>query len=199
MLTVCNGGYKGPDKYSALEWLDPGAQPCGWGIGGSKFGMTLLSAYEKRMEISSIPDDVRALIGRKRTRSHYVTELEIVRFAQATGNTIIRHGGEIEAPLLFTQALAYEPVPVDQLPEDGSPWEPNVPLPGARTVGGSSEYEIFRRVRVGDTITISSCLKDVYAKHGRKGLFYCVVVETNFADAEGEPVARELATFIKMV
>lgn len=151
------------------------------------------------METSSIPDDVRALIGRTRTRSHYITELEIIRFAQATGNSITRLNGEIQAPLLFTQALAYEPAPIDELPEDGSPWEPSVPLPGARTVGGSSEYQIFRRVRAGDTITISSCLKDVYAKHGRKGVFYCVVVETHFADAAGDPVAHELATFIKMV
>ncbi len=102
----------------------------------------------------SIPEEVRALIGVKRTRSHYVTEHEIMRFAQATGNSVSRSGGVIEAPLLFPQALAYEAVPLDQLPADGSPRELDVPIPAARTVGGSSEYVIHRRVRAGETVTI---------------------------------------------
>jgi hydroxyacyl-ACP dehydratase HTD2-like protein with hotdog domain len=151
------------------------------------------------MEIGSIPDEARALIGRKRTRSHYVTEQEIIRFAQASGNNITRLEGGIQAPLLFTQALSYEAVPLEQLPADGSPRELDVPLPAARTVGGSSEYEVFRRVRAGETIDISSSVKNVYSKQGRTGVLYFVEVETHFSDAKGEPVAHELATFIKKV
>lgn len=149
------------------------------------------------MEIGSIPDETRALIGRKRTRTHQVTEQEIIRFAQATGNDITFLDGTMEAPLLFTQALSYEAVPVDELPADGSPRELDVPLPAARTVGGSSEYEVFRRVRAGETIEISSSLRNVYSKQGRTGVLYFVEVETNFSDANGAPVAQELATFIK--
>lgn len=151
------------------------------------------------MANGSIPEEARALIGRKRTRSRYVTEEEIIRFAQATGNDVNRIDGQIEAPLLFTQALAYEAIPVEELPADGSPKELDVPLPAARAVGGSSEYEIFRRVRAGETINITSSLKNVFSKQGRSGMLYFVEVETDYADAKGDPVARELATFIKKV
>ena len=73
------------------------------------------------MEIGLIPDEVRAEIGRERLRSHFVTEQEIIRFAQASGNKMNVVDGVIEAPLLFTQALSYEAVPIEQLPADGSP------------------------------------------------------------------------------
>lgn len=149
------------------------------------------------MEIGLIPDEVRAEIGRERLRSHYVTEQEIIRFAQASGNKMNVVDGVIEAPLLFTQALSYEAVPIEQLPADGSPKELDVPLPAARTVGGSSEYEFFRRVRAGETINITSALKNVYSKQGRTGVLYFVEVETRFSDVNGEPIASELATFIK--
>ena len=147
----------------------------------------------------SIPEEVRALIGVKRTRSHYVTEHEIIRFAQATGSSISRSGGVIEAPLLFSQALAYEAAPLEQLPADGSPRELHVPIPAARTVGGSSEYVIHRRVRAGETVTIESSLKDVYTKQGRSGVLYLVVVETRFTASDGKSIAHEIATFIKRV
>lgn len=147
----------------------------------------------------SIPEKAKALIGLKRTRSHYVTEEEIIRFAQATGNDVKQVDGHIEAPLLFTQALAYEAIPVEDLPADGSPKELDVPLPAERAVGGSSEYEIFRRVRAGETINITSSLKNVFSKQGRSGMLYFVEVETHYADTKGDPVARELATFIKKV
>ena len=149
------------------------------------------------MDSGLISNEVQAQIGRKRIRTHHVTEHEIIRFGQATGNSVSRVDGVLEAPLLFSQALAYESVPVEELPPDGSPREPHVPIPADRTVGGSSEYEINRRIRAGEVITIESTLKDVYSKHGRSGVLYFVVVETRFTDSAGEPVAYELATFIK--
>ena len=147
----------------------------------------------------SIPEQVRKLIGIKRIRQHRVNESEIVRFAQAIGETISNSGGVLEASLLFCQTLTYEEVPLELLPPDGSPKELDVPIPAARAVGGGSEYVVLRRVRAGETVTIESSLKDVYTKQGKSGMLYFVVVETRFDDAAGKPIARETATFIKRV
>lgn len=147
----------------------------------------------------SLPAAVRALIGVTRTRRHLVTEHEVRRFAQAIGEPVPEAppGQSLVAPPLFCQALAYEDVPLEALPADGSPRELDVPLPAHRTVGGSSEYTLHRAVRSGETVTITSRLKDVYPKQGKTGLLFMVVVETTFTGADGQPIASELATFIK--
>ena len=144
-----------------------------------------------------VPEGVRAMIGVTRVRSHKVNESDIVRFAQAIGERVSDRGGVLEAPLLFYQALAYEAVPIEELPEDGSPRELDVPIPATRTVGGSSEFIIHRRARAGETLTVATSLKDVIPKRGKSGVLYLVVVETCFTDAAGVLVAREIATFIK--
>lgn len=149
------------------------------------------------MDIEAVPERALAMVGQTRTRSHHVTEHEIMRFAQASGCKAAWRGNVLEAPLLFTQALTYESLPVDQLPPDGSPRELDVPLPASRTVGGSSDYEIFRKIKAGETITITSSVKDIKAKQGRSGLLFLVEVETRFADADGDEVAVEVATYVK--
>lgn len=154
-----------------------------------------------------LPEVVREAIGVAKKRRFEVTARDIKRFAQAIGETNpihydeahakqTRHGG-IVAPPLFCQAMAYEDAPPEELLPDGSPLEISVPVPATRTVGGGSEYTIHRLVRPGDVIDVTSRLKDVYAKQGRSGLLYMIVVETTFNDQNGEPVAAETATYIK--
>jgi acyl dehydratase len=155
----------------------------------------------------AIPESVRALVGVEKTRRVQVTANDIKRFAQAIGATdpvhhdedyarTTRHGG-IVAPPLFCQTLTYDDVPPEQLGADGSPVEINLDIPAQRAVGGSSEYRIERLVGAGETITIVSRLADVYVKQGRSGPLYMVVVDTDFRDERGEPVASETATYIK--
>ena len=156
---------------------------------------------------AALPEAVQRAIGVTRKRRFEVTARDIHRFAQAIGETNpihcdhdharnSRYGG-IVAPPLFCQALTYEDVPPEQLLADGSPREISVPVPAVRTVGGGSEYTIHRLVRAGEVIEIKSTLKDVYTKQGRSGLLYIIVVETVFTDADEQPVATELATYIK--
>ena len=42
-----------------------------------------------------------------------------------------------------------------------------------------------------------SVLKDVQAKQGRSGVLYAITVQTDFSDADGNPVASETATYLK--
>jgi len=158
---------------------------------------------------STLPEDVLAMIGVEKIRLYDVTKRDIRRFSQAIGETNPIHFdedyaksskyGTIVAPPLFCQMFTFEDVPADQLPDDGSPIEIDVPLPARRTVGGASSYEIFQPVKAGDRITVKSSLRDVFAKEGRTGRLYFVVVETEFSNQENEPVAKETATYIKRV
>lgn len=154
-------------------------------------------------------DPVAALIGIRKVRRYEVTLRDVRRFAQAIGATDpvhydeghayrTRHQG-IVAPPLFCQSLTYEDVAPDELGPDGSPKEIDIPIQARRTVGGSSDYRIFRLVRPGDVITATTCLRDVTAKQGKTGTLYLVSVETRFTDAAGQPVAAEIATYIKRV
>ncbi len=156
-----------------------------------------------------VSEDVLAMIGVEKVRQYDVTKTNIKRFAQAIGEANPIHFdedyakstkyGTIIAPPLFSQMFAFEDVPPDRLPNDGSPTEIDVPIPTQRTVGGASSYEIFQRVKAGDQITVKSTLRDVFTKEGKSGRLYFVVVETEFSNQRKEPVAKETATYIKRI
>ena len=158
---------------------------------------------------NTVQKDILAMIGVEKVRHYEVTKRDIKRFAQAIGETNPIHFdedyakstkyGTIIAPPLFCQTFTFEDVPPSRLPNDGSPIEIDVPIPAQRTVGGGSSYEIFQRVKAGDQITAKSTLKDVFTKQGKSGKLYFVVVETEFSNQKKEPVAKEIATYIKRV
>lgn len=165
--------------------------------------MSVVTSYDE------IPVAARALIGVEHVRHCEVTSRDIRRFAQAIGATdavyldeayarTTRHGAVV-APPLFCQTMTYDDVSPDLLPSDGSPAELDVPLPARRTVGGSSDYTVHRLVRAGETITVTSRITDIYTRRGRSGQLWMMVVETRFDDADGAPVASEVATYIKRV
>jgi hydroxyacyl-ACP dehydratase HTD2-like protein with hotdog domain len=138
-------------------------------------------------------------IGVEHTRCYEVTPRDVRRFAQAIGADEPQpaNDGALVAPALFCQMFMFEDVPVEQLPPDGSPRELDIPIPAKRTVGGSSEFEIFGLVRSGDTITVRSALCDVTTKDGKSGPLYLVTIETSFFNQHRELVARERATYVK--
>jgi hydroxyacyl-ACP dehydratase HTD2-like protein with hotdog domain len=147
----------------------------------------------------TLPQEVRDRIGLEKARSYEVTARDVRRFAQAIGEgePTVSSDGVLVAPPLFCQVFMFEDVPAEELPEDGSPKELDVPVPAKRTVGGASEFEVLGAVRSGDVITVHSKLKDVLTKDGKSGTLYLVVVETVFYNQLGQPVARETATYVK--
>lgn len=148
-----------------------------------------------------LPEEVLDRIGVEKIRRYQVTARDVRRFAQAIGDREpeVSSDGTLVAPALFCQVFMFEDVPAEELPADGSPKELDVPVPAKRTVGGGSEFEVFAPVRSGDVITVYSKLKDVIVKEGKSGTLYLVVVETRFDNQLGEPVAREIATYVKRV
>ncbi len=159
-----------------------------------------MKASEHPGDSAFLPDEVRARIGLERKRRYLVTARDIRRFAQAIGETNPMHWEDRYGPVappLFFQSLGYEELPLEQLPPDGSPVELDVPIPAQRTVGGGSEYTIHRLVKAGETVTVTSSLKGVEKKTGKSGDLYLVKVETRFTDEQDQPLASEIATYIK--
>lgn len=158
---------------------------------------------------NDIPKEAREMIGVETRREYTVTEKDIRRFAQAIGdpNPLYRDGdygkktryGSMVSPPLFCHAFAFEDVPPEKLPPDGSPVEADVPIPAKRMVGGGSVFESYIRFRPGDKVRVRACIKDLYTKQGRSGVLYFIVHETCFYNQRDELAAKETATFIKRI
>lgn len=150
---------------------------------------------------NKLSQEVLDRIGIEKILSYEVTPRDIRRFSQVigAGDPQMLEDGRLVAPPLFCQTFIFEDVPLEQLPKDGSPIELDVPIPAQRTVGGQSDFDIYRLVMSGDKITVISKLKDVLLKQGKSGLLYLIIVETTFHNQWDELVSRETATYVKRI
>jgi hypothetical protein len=147
------------------------------------------------------------LVGLEKRREYVVEQRDIVRFRAAIDETFpsssdLQQASEDGAlgpvaPPLFCQVFTFEETALAELPQDGSPSELDIPGSGVRSVGGSSDYTIFRRAILHEKIIVRSSLKDIYAKRGRSGPLFFIVIETQFDGEDGAPIAIEKATYIR--
>jgi len=63
-------------------------------------------------------------------------------------------------------------------------------------VHGEQEFEYVRPLRVGETLTLTSRIGDIYEKTGSSGTLDFVVLETEAKDADGKPVFYSRNTII---
>jgi len=63
-------------------------------------------------------------------------------------------------------------------------------------VHGEQEFEYTRPIRVGETLTLTGRIADVYEKAGSSGTLDFVVLETEARDAAGRPVFFSRNTLI---
>ena len=75
--------------------------------------------------------------------------------------------------------------------------ELDIPLPVSRAMGGGGEVELFKRIRPGDRVRVVSLIRDIYAKAGKSGPLYFIVLETSYYNQADELTARDTATVIK--
>ncbi len=150
---------------------------------------------------SIITDEMRNVIGIESTPTIFEIEKEpIRRWAEAIGDSNplyrdeeyarkSRYGGII-APPGFLGNYAF---PV----KAGGP-PPQARGPFLRGLAGGNEYEFFRPVRVGDVVTATSKLVDLYQRRGRPGIGRMLfqIVETTFWNQEDEVVVRTRQTSI---
>lgn len=136
-------------------------------------------------------DYLRSWIGRTETQSEWVTPSLVQRF----NATFDREGDTSQgsaAPLLMHLCLAPPAAPTAQLGPDGHParggFLPPVPLPRRMWAGGAFAFHDV--IRVGETVTRRSMIKDVVVKEGRSGTL-CFVTVLHEIDSDGRSVLTE--------
>jgi N-terminal half of MaoC dehydratase len=168
-----------------------------------------------------LTDAVRALIGRETpwmAATHPVEASEVRRFHHATLDPAprywdpaspgaVRAGGVVAPPAFPVHALrraadAPDPLDIDDGNDFGGygttlrPGLPPLGLPLSRLLNGGYTYEFFRYARVGERIVCRSRYKDIYEKDGASGAMVFVVLEDDYAAADGTPLLRCTNTMI---
>lgn len=150
-------------------------------------------------ESSAITEELAGLLGvEQEPLSWEVEKSHIKRFAQVTGhfNKLWQdeeyarkegYGGILAPPTLPMTWGAVEFV--EKLKAARCPL--------TRLVNAGVEFEYYRPVVVGDTITTIAKLIDLYEKRGKSGLLLFMTLEVTYKNQRGELVAKRRQTFIK--
>ena len=108
----------------------------------------------------------------------------VKRFAEAIGDPNPRW--RTEAPPTFLVALAPVSLHLAEAEEYGKGW-----------LNGGNRFEHFAPVRIGDRITATGRVADVYEKPGSTGNLLFIVFETDYVNQDGTLVARLRGTAIR--
>ncbi len=66
-----------------------------------------------------------------------------------------------------------------------------------RTLDGGVEYEFFLPVRAGDTLVVTSVIKDIREREGSSGTLIFIITEVTYVNQHGDLVARSQTTVIQ--
>jgi len=134
---------------------------------------------------TSVIDRLRARIGKPgRPVTATVEAGHLQRFAEAIGDPNPRWLNE--APPTFLVALAPTSIHLAEAEEYGKGW-----------LNGGNRFEHLEPVLVGDVITATGNVADVYEKTGSSGSLLFIVFETEYVNQHGRTVARLRGTAIR--
>ena len=134
---------------------------------------------------ASVVDRLRARIGVDGPAVSAPVEAgHVRRFAEAIGDPNPRW--ETEAPPTYLVALAPVSLHLAEAEEYGKGW-----------LNGGNRFECFAPVKVGDRITATGRVADVYEKPGSTGDLLFIVFETDYVNQHGTLVARLRGTAIR--
>ncbi|HKV87407.1 MAG TPA: MaoC family dehydratase N-terminal domain-containing protein [Candidatus Dormibacteraeota bacterium] len=135
--------------------------------------------------VASVVDRLRSRIGVATPPIDAAVEPgHLSRFAQAIGDPNPRWLEE--APPTFLVALAPVSLHLEEAEEYGTGW-----------LNGGNRFEYFEPVRVGDHITSTGRVADVYEKSGSSGEMLFIIFETDYTNQRGSLVARLRGTMIR--
>lgn len=136
-------------------------------------------------------DHLRQWIGREEVRSELLTPAIAERFNATFGLAGGTQDGDI-APLLIHLCLAPAVVSTQELGPDGHParggFLPPVPLPRRMWAGGA--FAFHDDIRIGETVTRHSEIRDISLKQGRSGPL-CFVIVRHRIESDGRLVLTE--------
>ena len=67
---------------------------------------------------------------------------------------------------------------------------PPVPVPLPRLLNGGNQVEVYQLARLGDRIRAKSTYVDIYQKEGRSGTLVFILLETVYANQNGEMLLK---------
>jgi len=133
----------------------------------------------------SVVERLRARIGKAAPPTTATVEAgHLKRFAEAIGDPNPRW--LTEAPPTFLVAIAPTSIHLAEAEEYGKGW-----------LNGGNRFEYIEPVRVGDRITATGKVADVYEKTGSSGSLLFIIFETEYVNQHGRPVARLRGTAIR--
>lgn len=136
-------------------------------------------------------DQLRTWIGKTQSDSETLSQTTVRQFAATFDRDWPSAPGD-KAPLLIHLCLAQPIAPMSALGRDGHPalggFLPPVPLPRRMWAGGA--FAFHGPIRIGETVTRHSTIKDVTLKQGRTGPLCFVTVEHNIT-SDGRAVLTE--------
>ena len=134
---------------------------------------------------TSVMDRLRARIGLDGEPVTATVEAgHVRRFAAAIGDPNPRWTKE--APPTFLVALAPVALHLDEAEEYGKGW-----------LNGGNRFEYFAPVLIGDQITATGRVADVYAKSGSSGDLLFIIFETAYVNQDSVVVAKLRGTMIR--
>jgi hypothetical protein len=134
---------------------------------------------------TSAIEKLRARIGVAAPPTEATVEAgHLKRFAEAVGDSNPRWRSE--APPTFLVALAPVSMHLAEAEEYGKGW-----------LNGGNRFEYVEPVRVGDRITATGRIADVYEKSGSSGSLLFIIFETDYVNQDGRTVARLRGTAIR--
>jgi acyl dehydratase len=133
----------------------------------------------------SVVERLRARIGTTAPPVEATVEAgHVKRFAEAIGDPNPRWA--VEAPPTFLVALAPASLHLAEAEEYGKGW-----------LNGGNRFEYFEPVKIGDRITATGRVADVYEKTGSSGSLLFIIFETEYLNQDGRTVARLRGTAIR--
>src|SRR6266513_1526413 len=135
--------------------------------------------------VTSVLDRLRARIGVDGPAVKAPVEAgHVRRFAEAIGDPNPRWSNE--TPPTFLVALAPVSLHLAEAEEYGKGW-----------LNGGNRFEYFEAVRVGDRVTATGKVADVYEKTGGSGSLLFIIFETDSVNQHGRTVATLRGTAIR--
>jgi acyl dehydratase len=144
---------------------------------------------------SALNDELRSFIGVESNPVTYEIERHAVeRFANAVGDPNPLHADEIAARNSSYGGLIAPPTFFRSLLPGAYP-EP-YPEPFAHILDGGSKYRYWEPVRVGDRITVTRKIIDLFEKQGRLGTMLFKIAEISYVNQLGQVAATQTTTTI---
>ena len=134
---------------------------------------------------TSVVERLRARIGKPAPSAEATVEAgHLKRFVEAIGDPNPRWTNE--APPTFLVALVPVSMHLAEAEEYGKGW-----------LNGGNRFEYVEPVKVGDRITATGRVADVYEKTGASGSLLFIIFETEYVNQHGRTVARLRGTAIR--